>query len=340
MMRRCLFRCIFMLAFSPVILLHSQETARGNTAAIFPLTLVFEAAKQAEEGSDAGFGVGLWQPDWPLELPPDAFRAESGELSKCTIEWEGFPLRLSLDTEGRPEEFPLMTNGSMAQAVVAYRGLSEVKEITLNFTSGGEVFKLEFPESFSLGNYSESFPFYARASRGNAWYSINFSGSVNEILETWYDEEGNALGAFGFIFADTGNEKRIRKYWNYSDPDSVREFYYDSRGLVTELVGPEGVFRVGYFREDLPRYWESGTQRAGNPSVQPNGMAVSLQWDEGDFLVRLLGNAGQFVDNRYEYTLDEMGNWTERKETKMVWNFDLLLPLPGTTFKRVLEYRK
>jgi len=316
--------------------LYSQENTRSGTAStIFPLTLVLEEARCAENDFGEGFGVGLWKPDWPLELPPDAFRVGTGDVSACMIEWENSTLRLSLGPDGTLEEFPFMVNGSMAQVAVIYVGLSEVKEITLSYPSKGEVCKLEFPESFSFRNYSDNFPFSVRASDGNAWYFIYFSGSINETLETWYDEEGNVLGAYGFSFAETGNEKRIRKYWNYSDPDSEQEFYYDSRGFITEAVGPDGFFRVSYFREDLPRYWERGLSGA---SHQSDGGVFSLQWDEGDFLVRILGDADQFVDFRYEYTLDGMGNWTERRETRMYRDFGLLFPSPGTAFSRVLGY--
>ena len=315
--------------------LFSQETDK-TAAAIFPLALVLEAAKQAEESLKAGFGAGIWKPDWPLDLPPDAFIAESGELSACTIEWEDFALRLALSPEGALEEFPFMMNGSLAQAAVVFGELSEVKEINLSFSSRDEVCRLELSENLTFRDYFDLFPFLIRASRGNVWYFIYFSGSPNEILETWYDDEGNALGAFGFSLAETGNEKKIRKYWNFSDPDSITEFYYDSRGFVTEVVGPDGFFGVSYFREDLPRYWERGPSN-GRTS---DGAVFSFQWDEGNFLVRMLSDAGQFVDSRYEYTLDEMGNWTERKETRMIRNFDLLFPSPGTTFRRVLEYRK
>jgi hypothetical protein len=95
---------------------------------------------------------------------------------------------------------------------------------------------------------------------------------------------------------------------------------------------------VHFYREDLPRYWErrpvSEADEAGN---------FSLQWDEANFLVRIRGepeNSGSFVDYRYEYELDEKGNWIERRETRMIRAFDLLVPSPGITIKRVLEYRK
>ena len=331
-----------MANFSHATSLFPQEEGGNKTAAVFPLTLVFEAAKQAGDGTSAGFGAGLWRPDWPLELPPDAFKAESGELSACTVEWGNFSLRLSFDGEGRLEGFPFMLNGSIAQVTVAYRELSEVNEVTLSFPSGGGECKLEFPEGFAFKNYFDSLPFLARASLGDAWYFINFSGSAFDVLETWYDGEGNVLGTFGFSLAETGNENKIRKYWNYSDPYSITEFHYDSRGFITETVGPDGFFKVGYFREDLPRYWErgpSGTSlRSGE--ITTDGGVFSFQWDEGNFLVNMRGDAGRFVDSRYEYTLDEMGNWTERREIRMIQDFGLLFPSPGVVFNRVLEYRE
>jgi len=355
-MRRFVFRftfyCILIVFFPRTVLLFPQENGGNKTASdIFPLTLVLESAKQAEEsfradsgaGFGTGFGSGIWKPDWPLDIPPDAFRAGSAEVSACTVEWENSSLRLGLGPEGVLEEFPLMIDGNMAQATVVYRELLEVKEITLSFPSGDEAWKLEFPESFTFCNFCDYFPFIVRASHGNDWFFVNFSGSAGDALETWYDGEGDALGAFGFLLAETGYKNKIRKYWNSSDPYSRNEFYYDSRGFVTEIAGPDGFSRAEYFREDLPRYWELGPLGAGSTSPQSDRGVFSLQWDERDFLVRILGepeSENQSVDYRYEYTLDETGNWTERKETRMIRNFDLLFPSPGTTFRRVLEYRK
>jgi hypothetical protein len=72
--------------------------------------------------------------------------------------------------------------------------------------------------------------------------------------------------------------------------------------------------------------------------------AYVFQWDEKGFLVRLLGRAGgeaqDSIDSRYEYTLDEKGNWIERREINMIRRLGLLVPVQGAALKRNLEYRE
>jgi hypothetical protein len=333
-------RFLFSLGlFFSVLTLQAQEFIDGKpvTGVIFPLALVLEWAEYASEG--------LWKPDWLLEIPPDAFKVNSGEISACEIKWDDFSLGFQLNDEaGRVGKFPLILNGKMAQAAIAYRGLSEVREITVTFPSGDDPWKLEFLE------YRNSFPYLVRAYRGDTvggdglWYFIYFSWGLSEILETWYDEKGNALGAYGFSLADVGKEPKIRTVRDYPNQGGSTELFYDSRELVAGASGPAGFFNVLYFREDFPRYWEY--RPAAEDAAEENDLIVAgnftLQWDETGLLRRLSGeddNSNLLVDFRYEYTLDERGNWVERRETRMIKDLGLLVPSGGTTFKRVLEYK-
>ncbi|MCL2320427.1 MAG: hypothetical protein FWC45_10105, partial [Treponema sp.] len=115
----------------------------------------------------------------------------------------------------------------------------------------------------------------------------------------------------------------------------------------TGIAGPGGLFGVLYYREDLPRYWERlpRTGMAGGTKDREGAGNFSLQWDEEGSLVRIsyrTASPGTFespVEYRYDYTLDERGNWIERREIRMIRRLGLLVPLPGITFTRVLEYR-
>ena len=341
-MRRLCFLAVFLNVFT----LHSQSGGSGPANGIFPLTLVLEGAEYAREE--------IWRPDWPSELPPDAFKLRAGEISRIYIEQadvenaegEGFSLNLSFGPGGLVEEFPFVLNGNMAQVSLVYNDAMEIQELTVIFSSGkaegGEAasgdgasdeaaWKMEFLE------YSGSFPFLVRASSQDAWYFIYFSGGVNEILESWYDEEGKLLGAYSFSLAETGNSRRIRAVKDFSGSDGDMEYYYDSRGLLSETLGPGGRYKVLFYREDFPRYWER-TPSGGQAGAEN----FSIQWDERDLIVRFRGEPenAEFVDYRYEYILDEKGNWIERREIRMIRNLELLAPSPGTTFRRVLEYKE
>jgi hypothetical protein len=313
---------------------------KSTDAYIFPLALVLELAEYAEEG---------WKPDWPLEIPPDAFKVLSGEISSCEIIGDDFSLSSEFDKEGKAFKFPFMMNGKIAQAAFAYTESSELSEISVTFPSGDDPWKLEFLE------YRNAFPYLVRACCGDGtsdsglWYFIYYSWGISEILETWYDENGKAVGIYGFTLAEVGRKPRIRAVKDYSDPENSTELFYDSRSLVTGISGPAGFFNVLYFREDSPRYWErrptednaAGENAAGDNLVTKGNF--TLQWDEMGFLRRLSGedeNSNQLLDCRYEYSLDEIGNWIERRETRRIRDLGFLVPAPGTTIRRVLEYKK
>jgi len=291
----------------------------------FPLALVLDAAEEAVNGI-------LWQPDWPLDLPPDAFKVK--DAYRLSMESEGISLVFFRNTvyqiqdDGsalaslRVEEFPFVIKNKIAQVKLSYRGLFEISGIVINFQSGEESWKLEVLES------DNSYPSLVRSSLGESWFFIALSRGLNEINESWYDEEGTLLGAYRISLAAIGERRRPALIHDFSLPGEDCELYYDSRCLMTEKSGPEGIYKVQYYKLDLPRYLERGytggeTQR------------YSFQWDERDLLVRL---AGDDLDSRYEYTLDERGNWTERRECCMVPGLGLVYPAPGTVFKRGLEY--
>jgi hypothetical protein len=337
------FLCLTCLFFSlSVLQAQSPNGDKPTDSYIFPLALVLEWAEYAS---------GAWKPDWPLEIPPDAFKVQSGVISACEIISDDFTLDFKIDETGRAEIFPFMLNGEVAQAALVYNELSEIQEMAITFLSGDNPWDLEFLE------YRNSFPYLVRAYCAGAdgddglWYFIYYSYSRSEIIETWYDETGNALGVYGFSLAEVGKKPRIRAIKDYSaeSADSDTELFYDSRGLVTEVSGPAGFFNVLYFREDSPRYWErrpTEDSAAGEENATGDNLVTAgnftLQWDGMGLLRRFSGedDNGLLLDCRYEYTLDEMGNWIERRETRRIRYLGFLVPAPGTTIWRVLEYKK
>ena len=340
-MRRVFWLLIAVLSVS---VLFAQEDIIGTEPAlntgIFPLAMVLEGAEFA--GNEYGTGLGnIWRPDWPLELPPDSFKVQSGNISGITVEGDGISLVLRYGRGGKIEEFPFMLDGKMAQVALLYDENKDVREINMTFQGEEEPWNLEFLE------YNNSYPALVRASCGDVWYFISLSRGGGVITETWYDEEGNALGAYAFSLSRIGEYIKINTVKDYLDPNGITEYFYDSRNFLTESTGPGGEFKVLFYREDLPRYWERRPaigymdgSTAGN---------FSLQWDERGLLLRIARETENFpeagdrgdilVDYRYKYTLDEKGNWIERREIRMIRSLGLLIPSPGTIFRRVLEYR-
>jgi len=331
-MRRCFLLLLIVLSIS---MLKAQETG-----GIIPITMLLEGADYAASSEDDALRT-VWRPDWPVQVPVDAFKVLHGEVSRVIIEGEGIALSLSFGPEGLLQEFPFMLNGRMAQVGLIYDEFSRKKEIHLIFPSGDEPYR-SIEESWKLEilEYDDSFPYLIRASRLGVWYFIYFSRTMGEIIETWYDVRGNFLGAFAYSFIKIGDDERISAMWDYFDPDGGTKFYYDSRGLLTDAIGPAGLYKVLYFREDLPRYWERWPVGETSSRYGADGK-FAFQWDETGFIPRVTGESGDgLFDYRYEYDVDERGNWIERREIKMIRWFDLLFPTPGFTYKRILEYRE
>ena len=311
-------RLFFCLAFFSAIGLYAQ----------IPIALIIDGLDYAAEN--------VWRPDWPLEIPPDAFKFQSGEIYRCEVVGEDLFLEFRIGREGEIERYPFMLNGRMAQVSIVYGQSSRIVEMVLNFASGEDPWRLEVLE------HRNSYPFLVRGSSGGVWYFIYLTQTVNEIHETWHDVDGNFLGAYSYSLTEIDQKSRIRTIRDFSNTEETTEFFYDSRGFITDISGPYGFFRALYYRDKLPRYWER--RPANGASGTGLGSSVGnfiLQWDANDALIRTTGlaeNEGRSLDHRYEYDIDENGNWIERLELQMVRIYDLLVGTPGNTFRRFLEY--
>jgi hypothetical protein len=94
---------------------------------------------------------------------------------------------------------------------------------------------------------------------------------------------------------------------------------------------------------------------------------LTFQWDERNLLVSLKGNFAStnetlemsqgpsilrgisvqegsgtdvlhIAEKRYEYDLDDQGNWTEHREIFMIRLGDYLFPSQGLTMRRIIQY--
>jgi hypothetical protein len=349
----------------PLALGEAQEEApSGESGApgIFPVSLLLEAAETA----------ALWQPDWPL--PPDAFRPQNreapflgAEVSISAPDGSGEApavYRFVRDGEGRVRECPFLLEGEPVQAEFSYNSEFLAAAITLRHLAEGED-----PEGASLElevlRWEASRPSLIRVLAGGTYSFVFIQRKAAGILETWHDTEGRLLGAYDFTLApQAGGERIVSSRLRGSGGGEGERRYYDSRGLVTGISGPHGNFAVLYYLDDLPRYWDyrpappeqeapSDGEAPSEGEAPPAPAAWSLDWDEKTFLLMGLSSSPPFaaeeeapgeaaaalpVDCRYEYTLDERGNWIERREIRMIRTLDLLVPSRGVTIRRNLEY--
>jgi hypothetical protein len=141
--------------------------------------------------------------------------------------------------------------------------------------------------------------------------------------ETWFDQEG------GPLFAIT------------PDKDGRgAEYRHNNQGLISGIQSLMGTWSAAYTGNGLPRYVQRQFPAGEAPGESPAVERYIFQWDEAGRLVRLSGSLGgnPILDCRYSYTLDSRGNWTERRETRMIPQGDRLFPSPGLLVKRTIQY--
>ena len=296
-----------------------------------------------------------WRPDWPANIPVDAFSIlnDDGErrVSALTLVTaltpEGGEISLTARRDGRGilTEFPVFLNGAFYQFNTNLDPAGKV----LGFTTGGEN-----PVEIELLSFENpgGEPSLARIHQGESWFFASILYQDPLILETWYDVDGNPLAVFttpasGFLIRSVVASRKPalgmlprsgrETGWPARSGDSVQaglllsenRLYFDSMANITRIDTDGAVSEAVYSGARL-RYWK-----------QPDSGRVALQWDETGCLVRMAGTAqdGQPLDYRYEYKFDGQGAWTERLEIRMTAELGALIPVPGDSFRRVIEYR-
>jgi hypothetical protein len=345
---------------------------RFSTAALLVLLLIFipggdgeeggKSAPSPEEGSFFPIHTLLaaldspgipWRPDWPLAIPPDGFTLRQGEALAVTLTLGSRELRLRTGKKGLFEEFPFLYRGDLLQARSHFGEDGGLRGFTLE---AEEPWNIEFLPA------GEAAAMLARISRAGAVYFAVLQIAGSAIPETWYDGEGTALGVFDFPSGPGGDagggrgSGLIRGRFEGAETGAYDERYdFDSFGNVAGIENPRGRFSALYNRTGMPRYWErpipppspGNTAERGalktDPSGPPPYQTLTLQWDEQGLLVRLAPSPpspeeGQGEEYRYEYTLDERGNWIERREWRMIRRSGVLVPEQLKRISRIIEY--
>ena len=312
----------------------------------FPAALLLEAAEYAE--------TCCWQPDWPADFPPDAFMPLTDGWSSVTVNYGGYNYTLK---RGKDHllEFPWFFEGKLVQVRLGYS--SDDEPLLSRIELGGFI-------SVDVLEYIDSELYLLRVYRDDWYFFVYLQHTTGKIYESWFDQDGVFLEQFEYTRLGSDWPDRIIQYSLFSSGEEFSRSY-DSRFLITGIFGINDEFTVSYFKERYPKYleqfrgtwfWENGYTEGSPPELLPGETEpfgpgfyhYSYQWDENGFLVRLSGERESwwYRDWRYEYTLDEKGNWIRRDEFRMLryrtegsgdgeW---LLVPEPGTAITRVLEY--
>jgi hypothetical protein len=299
----------------------SKEAEEFNPV---PLVMILEGIRRGEP---------VWRPDWPPDFPPDGFRLRKGEFRSLGVKRGDGELRFGRGTEEGERDFPFFVDGALVQGRFFYDEVFRVRGIS------ADGWDLE------ILAYDEGLPSLGRMRAGDGWYFTGLKRRGNRIFETWYDEAGGILTLRVYEILPEGEDFRVISLEPLLGPEpGVKSWYYfDSRGLLSALETGEERLEALYYREGLPRY--RGVKNAGGER------RFSFQWDEEGFLTRISsspdagaepgeGEAGEEepAECRYEYTLDERGNWIERREIRMFRRRGLLVPSPGEVVTRIIDY--
>jgi hypothetical protein len=329
---------IFIVVFFQTAALTAQEQAEDA---------VVEEAEDAE--GDFIFPVYVlpqtstsgkieWRPDWPANIPVDAFDIlnAGGSVSAMTLVGGEINLTVRRNERGVLTEFPVFLDGAFYQFSTKFDSAGSIS----GFTMAGEN-PLEI-ELLAFGNQGGE-PSLARIQNGESWFFASISRQASFVVETWYDVDGNPLAVFTAdipksyrsVFQavpDTENMEIIDTAGDSTAEPAISEsrLYFDSMGNAAKIDTDGAVFEALYNGMG-PRYWK-----------RPALGHVALQWDEGGRLVRMAGFAEDEapLDFRYEYDFDGQGAWTERREFNMKTEMNVLIPYPGDSFSRVIEYRR
>jgi hypothetical protein len=295
------------------------------------LTLLLESVR---------WGEPLWRPGWPPDFPPDGFRLRKGAYRSLSIKKGDEEFRFC--REGEERDFPLFMEGVLVRGKLFYD-----KESRLRGAGAGD-WELE------ILAYEDDLPSLVRMKTGEGWYFAGLKRRGNSILETWYDEAGGILSLWVYETLPPGEDFRIvsRESLLGTEQGSASRYYFDGRGLPGTVESGEETTEALYYREDLPRYGSVKNAAGGRGGER----RFSFQWDEEGFLTRVsvspLGTdpaeepagvetpavAEVPAEYRYEYTLDEKGNWIERREILMFRRGGFLVPAPGEPVTRIIEY--
>jgi hypothetical protein len=324
------------------VTVESQEEETGgqlDVAPVFPIHRLWKDAKK---------NTARWQPDWPLAIPPDSFDPVSNGTARrvtITIQPPGIDdaensapagendethspatYTARLDADGRLVEFPFLRDGVFHQAVARYgrdeTGGRGVEAMTLTLSPGESI-------EIAVLTTDEERPVTARVKNGDAYYFASFLWRADTCVEMWTDAAGTPLEVL--------RDERIFHYDSMQNITFISSIDFSDSANGTKITddGMNGTREVSaYYNDKGPRYWTR------------DGTTLSFQRDETGLLVRLADIQGSGdeasppVNSSYEYTFDQNGNWTERREIRWTTLNGYLVSSEGAMVTRHIEYNE
>jgi hypothetical protein len=238
-------------------------------------------------------GELYWRPDWPREIPPDAFKVK-GNAVRVTLTIDSEEYRIGRDGVGWLVEFPVLIGGVLIQAEAlrgsdgGILGLSLAPQPKSSSAQAGffegspsgdgenEPWAVDFPFPLLSDSAFPGAGLPVRVSRGESSWFVLFHESRGEISETWYDPEGNLAGYYKALInrnlppqsrssgidgaaggRDGGASWQVLSLEGRSDKGTETEdYYFESGGNISEVSSSRGIFSAVYGPRGMPFYRE------------------------------------------------------------------------------------
>ncbi|GHT48213.1 hypothetical protein FACS1894102_0730 [Spirochaetia bacterium] len=356
----------------------SSKTEEADTTTITTMPFCIGSILQIASAPDINF-KNFWRPDFPLNIPPDAFNISDASAITLTlidqsqnIEGE-FVLRY--DTNKRIIQFPFIIDGNLAQIKLTRntRGTITAAHVEIQQTkdqdSKNDADKSTDSKTADTESNTVSIdiefvkfdddnkPTIARIKQDDTWRFAAFNNNAH--IESVSDENGVLQGAFILKYFRIDNERINEIEYNYVAPaildsdvegedlSNIQTFFYDSFGNISGISQSDKngtVMYSAYFND-------KGLVRLDKKTDTSVEDVYNFQWDEKRKIVSMncisADKSGGAKENNariekgfiYEYTFDKRGNWIERRQIQMNEYDKFSSSSAVTVCKRTIQYR-
>jgi hypothetical protein len=284
----------------------------------------------------------LWRPDWPAEVPPDAFAVPGKRAPRhlaVSIEASGdedpVVYIAAWDAAGSARERPWFLVEQAYSLEFVYDNRGRVRSCAIaphpsdaapdgDASAGETVYPVFGPDGALLS---------AKSVAEGRTASVSFFREGNTVEELAYDEEGllsgrvsNRFGGQLLVSVETFSEDgTTAAYAGYG---------YDAHGRVVRVSADEYEAEAFYdsLGRPLRRVVLSGPEKERNER--------RYQWDERGLLVRefAVDSEGKETEISYSYSFDSRGDWVVRESSVFAERYGIRAPERGARVVRKFTY--
>jgi YD repeat-containing protein len=328
-----------------------------SKAIIFPIIIALCAAASltAEDPQFPGIVGALhfgsrqptWRPDWPDDVPPDAFAVRGSRVPRSltvTVEatgegaadGPGAEYAAAWSPPGSVVRRPLFTPGAAYSLSLDYDAAGRVRGYKVEPLAeeagaggspapSGETVVLAYGPDGSLVSAE-------RKSEGKRT-AVSFAREGDRLEELSFDEEGVPTGRVSWRFA---GEHLVAAdvYGENGEVSASIRYDYDSDGRAVRVEAGEYAAEAFYDASGRPRLLSVRSGPEGKTEVR------RYQWDERGLLVKEFStdDEGTEFETAYTYAFDAAGEWIVRDSARMVERFGAGFPEKGPRVLRKIHY--